>query len=286
MDNQSQDETNVTPENTLDLGPKTAETEETAASVAVVSAADWVYCAYCDAEIELSPEERAQGWFTCPECGELTHLAEPPSEDVAAEPKLALTDELVDWVAVDLVSGTEQAALVVGYLQANDIEARTWQELGISFGELGPSHIMVHESDAESARTLLEMAREEVLDSADQGEEELSDLAKTSMGVAAIAFNPIGAGIAYVLARVLGDEDEQANLVECGNCQTLLELSEEEVVRGWFACPECGHTNFLTNEVRCPACQTELVLDETELAQGWYQCPECGQVTKLAAGKA
>ncbi len=34
----------------------------------------FVFCDYCDTELALSDEELAQGWYVCPECGELSHL--------------------------------------------------------------------------------------------------------------------------------------------------------------------------------------------------------------------
>jgi predicted RNA-binding Zn-ribbon protein involved in translation (DUF1610 family) len=75
--------------------------------------------------------------------------------------------------------------------------------------------------------------------------------------------------------------DDAAYLVDCAQCRTTLELSDEEVAQGHFVCPECGWLIQLSSYVVCPVCQTQLVLDEAEREQSWYRCPECDQVIQL-----
>lgn len=75
--------------------------------------------------------------------------------------------------------------------------------------------------------------------------------------------------------------DSSAYLVECTQCGTPLELSDQEVAQGHFICPECRWLIQLSNYVVCPVCQTRVALDEAQRKQGWYRCPECDQVTQL-----
>lgn len=250
--------------------------------------AQWVDCDYCNAELELSGEELSQGWYICPECGQLSHLSELSGEGV--DPVLEFPARAGDaqWIQLATVAGFEEASLIISYLRANGIEAYAWQEgagraLGLSVGALGASHIMIREDQVQLARSLLEAEVEGDLGGDEPDDESLAESSKAVMGLTAITISPLGAGIAYGLARILGrhDEGDQDNLVECVHCGTALELTDQEVAQGWYACPECQQTVELNAYVICPSCLSELALDEIERIQGWYRCPECDQVTQL-----
>jgi len=44
-----------------------------------------VVCDYCDTELELSDDELSQGWYVCPECDQISHLAELSGKDQDAQ---------------------------------------------------------------------------------------------------------------------------------------------------------------------------------------------------------
>lgn len=248
----------------------------------------WVECAYCDTELELDDDELAQGWYICPECGQLSHLADTHVEAMDPAFEFPVREGDAPWIQLAEVGGVEEASLIVSYLRANGVEAYAWQEgagraLGLTVGELGASHIMIREDQLQLARLVLETEVERDSNGDEPADESLAQSAKALMGLTAITVNPLGAGIAYGLARILGhhDEGDQDNLVECVHCSTALELTDQEVAQGWYDCPQCQQTVELNAYVRCPSCQSELALDEAEQIQGWYRCPECDQVTEL-----
>ena len=142
---------------------------------------------------------------------------------------------------------------------------------------------MVREDQVELAHSLLEAEVEGDLEGDQPADDSPSDTSKAVMGLTAIALSPLGAGLAIGVSQLLGRHhtDEQAYLVECAQCGTELELSNQEVAQGHFICPECQWLIQLSAYVICPACQTQLVLDEAEQRQGWYRCPECDHITYL-----
>lgn len=249
----------------------------------------WVECDYCNAEIALSADELAQGWYVCPECEQLSHLAEPGGDISDAEQAPArLKENDSDWVQLETVSGAEEASLLVGYLRANGVEALAWQEgagraYGLSVGSLGVSHIMVREDQKQLAQSLLEAEVEDYSEDDQSAEDALSDSSKAAMGLIAAVFNPVGTALALGLSQLAGrhDEDDQPQLVECAECGAELELSTQEIAQGHYICPECQELIRLDDYVVCPACQTQLALDKVERRQGWYRCPECEQVSQL-----
>jgi hypothetical protein len=130
-----------------------------------------VTCDYCDTELELEDEELSQGWFVCPECDQLSHLDEPGggAMDSSQAPGRGADDRSenqVEWVHLEKVSGAEEASLVVAFLRANGVAAITWQEgagraYGLTVGALGVTHIMVREDQEQLARSILEVEVEE-----------------------------------------------------------------------------------------------------------------------------
>ncbi|MGD8586536.1 MAG: hypothetical protein PVJ75_14390 [Chloroflexota bacterium] len=250
---------------------------------------DFVTCLSCGSKLELAEEEWDQEWYRCPECDQVTHLVDSAEEEAEAPaPDFADQQSDADWVQLKTATGPEEAALEVAFLRANGVEAFTWQEgaghaYGLTVGLLGASHIMVKEDQLELARSIIESQAEASPEADQPTDDTFSETSKAMMGLTAIALNPLGAGMAIGASQLLGRHhaDEQANLVDCPQCGTPLELSDEEVAQGHFICPECGGLIQLSNYVICPICQTELVLDEAERKQGWYRCPECDQVTQL-----
>jgi hypothetical protein len=260
--------------------------------------------------LELSEEEWDQGWYRCPECGRVTRLAESAADEgsaaegmPAAEKTPAAEDtpapkepeaESAEWVQLKTAIGPEEAALEVAFLRANGVEALTWQQgaghaMGLTVGPMGASHVMVREDQLELARSIMESEGEADLEGDRPADDEPSDTSKVVMGAAALALNPLGAGLAVGAGLAIGasqllrkrDPDTGKYLVDCSQCGTPLELSDEEVAEGQFICPECQQLVQLSDYVICPNCQTELALDEAEKEQGWFRCPECDQVSHL-----
>ncbi|MGB3715033.1 MAG: hypothetical protein WA996_11450 [Candidatus Promineifilaceae bacterium] len=151
-------------------------------------------------------------------------------------------------------------------------------------GANSTARVMVPEEDVGPALNLLEP--EDGFVAEEEGAEELdstssaSAVNKTVLGATAIAFNPLGAGIAYAISKTISTEEEQTvgNQVDCPECGVGLELSDDELVERRFTCPECDQVIGLDDFVICPSCRSELELDAVEQSRGWYICPEYWRV--------
>lgn len=160
----------------------------------------------------------------------------------------------VDWVEVATPPGGPGAAIVVEFLQSQGIEAWSWQEgagdaLGLTVGPLGTAHILVPAADADLAHSLLETPAttdEKFLSEDDEIQEESpSDIGRAVLGALAIVINPLVSGLALLLSPLLGSrrEIDELFLIRCPGCETEIELSEAEIRRGQFVCPECGQAH-------------------------------------------
>jgi hypothetical protein len=158
------------------------------------------------------------------------------------------------WVEVTSAPGGPGAAMVVEYLQSQGIEAWSWQEgagdaLGLTVGPLGTAHILVPAADADLAHSLLETPaatdEEFVSEDNEPQEESPSGLGRAVLGALAIVINPLVSGLALLLSPLLGSREEidELFLIRCPGCSAALELSEAEIRRGQFVCPECGQTH-------------------------------------------
>lgn len=186
------------------------------------------------------------------------------------------------WVTVTETFGTENTKMIVEYLRDNGITAVVSgsTSLGLLTGANSPARVLVPEEDVEQAMYLLapEAGPEEEEDNADKEDvpDSMSDMHKAVLGATAIAFNPLGAGIAYVVSKTVNLKDESANnLIDCPACGNQLVVSEAELEERQLTCPECDEVISLEGFVICPSCQSELELDAEELSRGWYICPEC-----------
>ena len=215
MDNQNQEEVNSNDEGEqafpLDLNEVAPPGDDAGADW-------WVDCDYCNAELQLGDEEVSQGWYICPECNQLSHLADPSGEAIDPVLQYPARDDDAEWVQLDEVAGAEEASLVVSYLHANGIEAFAWQEgagraFGLTIGVLGATHIMVRDDQAQLARSVLEAEVEDGLDGDEPADESLADASKVAMGLLAVTISPIGAGIAFGLAQVLGRRDDDSESI-------------------------------------------------------------------------
>ena len=92
--------------------------------------------------------------------------------------------------------------------------------------------------------------------------------------------------------------DESAlvsDTIRCPFCNSLVELNEEEELRGSFQCPYCGmpvtlspsvsQATQLVGEITCPTCSTVLEFDEAELTLREHVCPSCGHSFNLTGGR-
>jgi ssDNA-binding Zn-finger/Zn-ribbon topoisomerase 1 len=210
---------------------------------------DYVTCLSCGSQLELTEEEWDQAWYRCPECDQVTKLVTTTGQENQPAPESPVDESVADWVKLKTAVGPEEAALEVAFLRANGLEAYTWQQgagraYGLTVGPLGLAHIMVREDQLDLARSILEIEE----DDAQQDDQ---------------------------------SADNEGYLVDCAQCGTSLELSDQEVEQAHFRCPECRQLVYLSDYVVCPVCQAELGVDKAERRQGWYRCPECDQVTQL-----
>jgi tetratricopeptide (TPR) repeat protein len=152
-------------------------------------------------------------------------------------------------VKVTETMGAITAEIIASRLRSEGILAAVWQEgvgqaYGLNVGPLGTRHVVVMEKDAQEARDIL--AHVEALAPAEALEGEpgtlttptFSPLVKTILGATAVAFNPIGAGIAYLLSTF----STKDTVITCPFCDTELELDSYELEQGWYVCAACEQT--------------------------------------------
>jgi uncharacterized protein YbaR (Trm112 family) len=186
------------------------------------------------------------------------------------------------WVTVSETFGTANTKMIVEYLRENGIVAIVSgsTSLGLLTGANSPARVMVTEEDVEKAMYLLEpegtIEGDENNASENDDPASVSDVHKAVLGATAIAFNPLGAGIAYVVSKTVSLKDKSTDdLIDCPGCGNRLDLSQAELEKRQLTCPECAAVISLEGFVVCPTCQSELELDAEEQSHGWYVCPEC-----------
>ncbi len=193
------------------------------------------------------------------------------------------------WVQVTETVGVSQTEMIVEYLRAQGVHAVAVENraLGLITGANSTARVLVPEEDVGQALYLLEpdedMDTEE--DNADEFDDNssISGIDKAVLGATAIALNPLGAGIGFVMAATMGSEEDKRadDLFDCPQCGTRLELSENEFDQRWFICPDCAAFIRLDDFVVCLSCRSELELDAEEQSRGWYICPECRRAVRL-----
>jgi uncharacterized protein YbaR (Trm112 family) len=198
------------------------------------------------------------------------------------EPDQNTEHDTQQWVTVTETFGTANTKMIVEYLRENDIVAIVSgsTSLGLLTGANSSARVMVPEEDVEKAMYLLEpegyVEGEENDASENDVPTSVSDMHKAVLGATAIAFNPLGTGIAYLVSRTVNLRDKSTNnQIDCPACGNRLDLSEAELEKGQLTCPECDEVVGLEGFVICPTCQSELELDADEQSRGWYICPEC-----------
>jgi len=193
------------------------------------------------------------------------------------------------WVQVSETFGVSRTEMIIEYLRAQGIQAVAIENraIGLITGANSTARLMVPEEDVGQALYLLEPDDdlEEEEDSADENDADssVSGIDKAVLGATAIALNPLGAGIGFVIASTVGSDDDETayELIGCPQCGANLELSEYEVEQKWFTCSECHEFIQLDDFVICLLCRSELELDADELSRGWYICPECRRAVRL-----
>lgn len=190
--------------------------------------------------------------------------------------------EAIQWVTVAETLGTAHTKMLVEYLRENGLRAVAYgsTSLGLLTGANSSARVMVPEEEVETAMSLLEpeagVKEEEGNDDDTDSSSEISNFHKVVLGATAVAFNPLGAGIAYAVSRAASSGDESVDdRVECPNCGIGFELSDMETTERESVCPECDHMFSLDDHIVCPSCRTEVELDDDERVRGWYICPEC-----------
>lgn len=150
------------------------------------------------------------------------------------------------WTIITNTIGLLTAEMMAARLRSIGIPAWAWQEgagqaFGLNIGALGTGHVVVMTKDAEEARAILSDLDEvdEDFDVEDTfAASEASPLTKAILGATAVAFNPVGTGLAVLISQF----SSKNHLVDCPYCGTALELDTTEVKQGWYVCVECGKT--------------------------------------------
>lgn len=155
------------------------------------------------------------------------------------------------WTKVTETMGLITAEMITARLRSEGILAWAWQEgagqaLGLSVGTLGTGHVVVMKKDVAQAQEIL--ATELDADQEELDQEEAYDLpepgplAKVLLGATAVAVNPLGTGLTFLLSQF----SREPTLVTCPVCATNLVLNAKEVKQGWYVCVECGQTIEMT----------------------------------------
>jgi DNA-directed RNA polymerase subunit RPC12/RpoP len=165
------------------------------------------------------------------------------------------TPEDIKWVKFWETPGSLAAEVIAGRLKAEGIPAWVWQQgagaaMGLVYGPMGRGHVMVPEEELDHARRVMatdltpEVSGEEALLEADLDSEEDDGgggwLSKGVLALLAVAVSPIGVAVVFIVAKLLGGEENFDT--ECPDCEIIVDLDEEETKQGWFVCPECGRT--------------------------------------------
>lgn len=266
----------------------------------------WVVCGYCDIELELDDSELSRGWYTCPECGQLSHLTEADCETANPVFQFPGSDDNGKWVQVAEMAGAEEATLEVSYLRANGIEAFAWQKGGQAFdltgGGMGAFHVMVRTDQEQKALSIrgnlveCEHCRESLAIS-DQEVTQEWFVCPVCQGTCYLSdtITCLSCGSQLDLGQAVQEQGWHRcpscdrlipmtplnKLVECGCCGSNLELSDQEAIQGWFVCPLCCNMGYLGGPVTCLSCGNRKDLGKAEWQQGWYYCPRCEQITHL-----
>ena len=122
--------------------------------------------------------------------------------------------------------------------------------MGLIYGPMGRGHVMVPEEQLEHARKVMvtdfapgvygeEEWLESDLDSSGTANER-DWLSKGVLALMAVAVSPIGVAAAFVVAKLLGSNEDSGTV--CPDCGMVIDLDEEEEIQGWFICPECERT--------------------------------------------
>jgi uncharacterized protein YbaR (Trm112 family) len=193
------------------------------------------------------------------------------------------------WVQVTETLGVSHTGMVIEYLRGNGIHAIAIEStaIGLITGANSTARVMVPEEEAGQTLYLLEPEAdiENDEDSVDEfdSSSSVSGIDKAVLGATALALSPLGLGIAYAISRTMSSEEDEAvnRSMYCPTCGIGLELSEEELLRRQFTCPDCDQVVRLDDQVVCPKCRSELDLDSDEQARGWYICPECRWAVRI-----
>jgi uncharacterized protein YbaR (Trm112 family) len=194
------------------------------------------------------------------------------------------------WVQVAETIGTTQTGMVVEFLREEGIHAVALgsRALGIITGENTVARVMVPEEEVGPTLDLLDPqsdSEDRWVGTADSDStSSMSSTTKALLGATAFVFSPLGAGIAIAMSQTFNSEEDKDtnNLIDCPNCWTGLELSDDEMEQRQFTCPECNQITRLDDMVVCPSCRLSLKLDADEQSRGWYICPECRWAVRLA----
>lgn len=200
------------------------------------------------------------------------------------------TGDSREWVQVTETFGVSQTEMIIEYLRDNGIHvvAIESRALGLITGTNTGARVMVPEDEVGLTLSLLKPEDNNDIEEDDADEtyptSQISGIDKAVLVATAFALSPLGTVIAYSISRTISDEEDEIDdhLVDCPNCGIGLELSDDNILDGRFACPECDKVTKLDDLVVCSRCRTQLELDADELSRGWYICPECRWAVRIS----
>lgn len=142
--------------------------------------------------------------------------------------------EEIQWTELMKADGLTVGELLVNQLREAGIPAYVWQQaagtaLGITFGPLGEVHIMVPEEKVAEARDFLAATP---IDGPDEDDEDDFD------DYDEYEDDDYEEDADYDDFDEYDADDEYVS--RCPHCGTIVDLDEEEVVKGWYECPRCG----------------------------------------------
>lgn len=200
---------------------------------------------------------------------------------------IPLDHDDVKWISVWQTSGETQTEMILDYLRQNGLHAIAYGDtsLGLITGTNCTVNVMVPEQEIETAIFLLHSSSDQdpaaEVDDSPENEQEGADSAAVSttqkvlLGATAIAFNPLGAGIAYVASQTVSPYLDGLRQIECPICGLDLELAEDEVAKHEFVCPECRENISLDDIALCLQCHAETEISADDRSRGWYICHAC-----------
>jgi hypothetical protein len=173
----------------------------------------------------------------------------------SSHPNPVESSEEIKWVKFWETPGSLSAEVIAGRLKSEGIPAWVWQQgagsaMGLTYGPMGRGHVMVPEEQLDEARRI--MATDLTFEAEEEGDwpypepdvsgdnSEDGKLSNAVLALIALAVSPIGVATVFIVAKLFGSKEKIEPT--CPDCETVVDLEEDEKEQGWFVCSECGRT--------------------------------------------